>query len=201
MNNARGRRPGQPNTRERIRTVAREAFLASGYPRTTLRAVAAAADVDVALISYYFGSKQGLFAAAMTLPVSPASVLSQVLSGDPNRMAEQVVAAVIATWDDPELGEPLKALITAAIQDATVLRALREYVEQEIIARLAERIKGPGATARAGALVTTLVGVIFTRYLLGLEPVASMHPVELARRVTNPRGPSSVPDQPGRRRL
>jgi len=65
MNKPRGRRRGQADTSERIRLAARACFLASAYPGTTLRAAATAADVDVALISYYFGSKQGLFGAAM----------------------------------------------------------------------------------------------------------------------------------------
>jgi AcrR family transcriptional regulator len=200
MKKPRGRRPGQADTRERIRVAARSCFLATGYPGTTLRAVAAAADVDVALISYYFGSKQGLFAAAMTLTVSPAAVLDGVLSSDPERMAEQVVAAVITTWDDPELGGPLKALVTAAMQDAAVLRVFQEYVEREVVARLAERIGGPEATARAGAFLTVVAGVIFTRHLLGLEPMASMPAAELTRRLTSPRGPSSAAGAPPRRR-
>jgi AcrR family transcriptional regulator len=199
MNKPRGRRPGNADTRERIRVAARARFLATGYPGTTLRAVAATADVDVALISYYFRTKQGLFEAAMALPVSPATVLDGVLSGEPERMAQHVVAAVIATWDDPGLGVPLKALVTAALQDATVLRALREYVQREVVARLAERIGGSDATARASSIVTTVAGVIFTRYLLGLEPMASMPAAELTRRLTGPRGPSRT-DQWAHRR-
>jgi hypothetical protein len=99
---------------------------------------------------------------------------------------------VLATWDDPALGGPLKALVTAAMQDPTVLRALREYVEREVIAQLAERIGGPDATARASTFVVTIAGAIFTRYLLGLEPIASMPAAELTRRLVGQRPSSSA---------
>lgn len=187
MNKPRGRRPGQPATRERILSAARTCFQATGYPGTTLRAVAAVAGVDVALISYYFGSKQGLFAAAMTLPISPAVVLDNVLAGDPAHFPERILAAVLATWDDPEFGEPLRALVVAALQDPAMLRAVREYVEREVVARLADRLGGPDATARAATFLTTIAGVIFTRHLLGLKPMVSMPADELIRRLSRPR--------------
>jgi len=116
-------------------------------------------------------------------------------------MAEQVLAAVIATWNDPALGGPLKALVRAAVQDPAVLRALREYVRREVIGRLAERIGGPDATtAHASTLVTTVAGVILTRHLLGLEPMASMPAAELTRRLTDQRGWSSGVEKRARRR-
>jgi AcrR family transcriptional regulator len=139
----------------------------------------------VALISHYFGSKQGLFAASMTLPVSPAAVLDKALAGDRQQLGERVLAAAIATWDDPAIGGALKMLVITAMQDDTVLRALREYVEREIIQRVAERLGGgPDATARASALMTTVAGVIFTRYLLGLEPMKNLPADEFVRRLS-----------------
>jgi AcrR family transcriptional regulator len=60
MNKSRGRPRGNPPTKARIADVARALFLRHGYRGTTMRAVADAAGVDSALISYHFGSKQGL---------------------------------------------------------------------------------------------------------------------------------------------
>jgi AcrR family transcriptional regulator len=184
MNKPRGRRPGAPDTRERILEAARTVFLEKGYPGATMRAVAASADVDVALVSYYFGSKQGLFAAAMTLAVSPATVLEQALTGPPEHLQERIIAAVITTWDDPRLGAPMRMLVAAALQDPALLRVVREYVEREIIARLAERLGGADATVRVTAFVATVAGVIFARHLLGLAPLVDMPPDELTRRLT-----------------
>ena len=80
---ARGRRPGRPETRAEVLEVARRRFLADGYQAVTLRSVAAEAGVDAALISYYFGSKKGLFGAAMALSANPPEAVLEALAGDP----------------------------------------------------------------------------------------------------------------------
>ena len=64
-----GRPPGTSDTRERILTSARELFARNGIDKTSIRAVAAAAGVDPALVHHYYGTKQQLFAAAIPRPV------------------------------------------------------------------------------------------------------------------------------------
>ncbi|WP_432498791.1 TetR/AcrR family transcriptional regulator [Kineococcus auxinigenes] len=190
MNRRRGRPPRNPSnssepvgpsTRERILLAARSRLLSHGYTGTTLRAVAADAEVDVALISYYFASKRGLFSAVMSLTLSPPQVLAAALEGDAAQLPERLLAAVSAAWEDPDSGPALRALVVMALEEPAVLRAVVEFLEQEVIARLAEQIGGPQATARAGAAVTTLAGVIFTRYVLRLHPAAGASREQLIR--------------------
>ena len=52
-------------TREKLLDAAREAMWRRGYANVGLREIARAAGVDVALISRYFGGKQGLFEATL----------------------------------------------------------------------------------------------------------------------------------------
>lgn len=61
-------RPGRPSTgaRERILAAGYETLLADGYAGLTMAKVAVRAGESKALISYHFGSKQGLVAAAAT---------------------------------------------------------------------------------------------------------------------------------------
>ena len=68
-----GRRPGVSGTREAILDAARRAFAEQGYQHATIRGVADLAGVDPALVHHYFGTKQGLFVAAMQLPVTRSS--------------------------------------------------------------------------------------------------------------------------------
>jgi AcrR family transcriptional regulator len=176
MNKSRGRgRPrGTTHTREQILQSARQMFLASGYRRVSMRAIATAAGVDVALISYYFGSKRGLFAAVMQLAVSPPEVLRYSLRGDPSRLPERIIADVIATWDDPERGAPLAALYHSAGSDPAASRLLRELIEREVVAVIAEHLGGADASARAGIVASQIAGLIFMRYVLRAEPLATM---------------------------
>ena len=65
-----GRRTGDSGTREAILGAARKQFGDHGYAGATIRAIAADAGVDPALVHHFFGTKERLFAAAMRLPVN-----------------------------------------------------------------------------------------------------------------------------------
>jgi AcrR family transcriptional regulator len=179
----RGRRRGSPDTREAILTVARHRFLEDGYGPVTMRSIAAEAGVDAALISYFFGSKKGLFGAVLGLVANPPEVLAGALPGDPGTLPERVLRALLTAWDDPEGGARLVLLVRAAVQEPELARLLRDLLEREIIGRIAEHVGGTAASARAGAFGTQLAGLIFARYILGLEPVASMPADELIARL------------------
>ncbi|WP_231116294.1 TetR/AcrR family transcriptional regulator [Motilibacter rhizosphaerae] len=179
----RGRRPGPSDTRERLLAAARTEFAEHGYQRATMRAVAAAAGVDVKLVAHYFGSKKGLFGAAMELPVNPAAILGALLEGDVRLLPERIVASVLQVWDDPVDGPLLRTLMLSALHDEAMATALREYIEREVFDRLAERLPGPHARARAAAGMAQIAGLIFARYLLQVGPVAAMPAGELAAQV------------------
>ncbi|MCX5001431.1 TetR family transcriptional regulator [Streptomyces sp. NBC_00638] len=181
----RGRRPGSPDTRAAILDVARRRFLEDGYHAVTLRSVAGEAEVDLALISYYFGSKKGLFGAALALGANPAEILARVVEeGDLSTFPERVVRQVLAVWDDPVTGPPLLAMLKSAIDDDAFGELVKEAVEREIVDRIAGLVPGRNARQRAAAFTTVIAGVIATRHLLRLEPIASMAPDEVVRFVS-----------------
>ncbi len=177
----RGRRPGRPETRAQVLEVARRRFLAEGYQAVTLRSIATEVGVDVALVSYFFGSKRGLFGAALALTANPPELLLAALPGDPVSLPERVLAALVGAWDDPQQGGPLRVLVTAAVQDPEVARLLTDAFEHEMVDRVADHIGGPYARYRAGTFVAQLAGLVFTRYVLRLEPLASMTADEIVR--------------------
>jgi len=177
----RGRRKGNPDTRQQIIEVARARFLAEGYQKVSLRSIAAAAGVDVALISYFFGSKRGLFGAALALSVNPAELFaSQLAQADLATLPQRALALLLASWDDPEHGAVLRALALGAIEDPAMGQLLSDLIEREIIDALADRL-GPDGRQRAARYLAVMAGTIFTRHILRIEPLASMTRDELMK--------------------
>src|SRR4051795_7094747 len=76
----RGRRPAGADTRAAIAAAARRRFAEVGYPRTTMRAIAADAGVDPRLITHFFGSKQELFVTVVELPFEPEPTFEALLA-------------------------------------------------------------------------------------------------------------------------
>lgn len=174
MNKGRGRPAGGSDARDRIVRAGRTRFAADGYAGATLRAIAADAEVDVALISYYFGSKQGLFVASLSVAIAPADIVGAALAGPPEEMAGRILTAVMNSWEDHDRAQEMRAFIISLLQHEALLVAFRGYLERELLDRTAERIGGARASERATAAITIVVGVVFARYVVALGPAAEL---------------------------
>lgn len=179
----RGRRPGGEDTRGRIIAAAREAFGERGFDATSVREVATRAGVDAALVHHYFGTKQRLFVAAMEFPVDPTTVLPGLLGDGGPGTGERFVRFVVALWDRPEVRPMLLGVVRSASTDAVAAAMTRRLVAEGPIAALAARSPLPDAEVRAALAGAHLVGIVLARYIIALEPIASMTPDELATRV------------------
>jgi AcrR family transcriptional regulator len=160
--------PGQ--ARAAILSAARSEFGRRGYEGATMRAIAAAAEVDVALVGYYFGTKSDLFVASLELPVNPADVLAEILAQDMDDAAERLLAVLLKVWDQPVTGAPLIAMLRSLATQAAVLR---EFIGRHLISPLAAAIPGPASELRAAAFTSQILGLVLERYVLEIEPLAS----------------------------
>lgn len=170
---AKGRRgpKGDPGkARAAILAAARAEFGRRGFEAATLRAIAEAAGVDVALVSYYFGSKADLFLEALELPVDPAAVLGGVLEQGLDGAGERLLRALLTIWDEPGTGAPLAAMMRSLATRADVLRL---FVESKLVGTIAAALTGPDAELRAAAFTTQVFGLLLERYVLEIEPLAS----------------------------
>ncbi|MPZ71690.1 MAG: TetR family transcriptional regulator [Nitriliruptorales bacterium] len=169
-----GRRPGTTRTREAILAAARAAFAARGYTAASLRQVASDADVDAALVMHYFGSKRGLFAAAIGMPVDVDGLLDQLRDGPVDTLGERLARFYLRMIDAPS--SPVVALLRSAASDDEAARMVREFISQEVIARLVDTLDVPDAALRATLVGTQLVGMAVLRRVVGVEPLASARP-------------------------
>ena len=160
--------------RAAILAAARESFAAQGFRGTTMRGIARAAGVDAALVHHYFGSKDDLFLAALEVPIDPRSVLPTLLEGDLETAAERLLRTVLTIWDEPSVSLQLAALFRTALASPAESNPLRDGLLPLVLTPLAARLPGPDAVHRAQLVVTQMMGLLVTRYVLALEPLASM---------------------------
>jgi len=185
--NARRRRPGRPagnsDTRERILASARELFAHNGIDRTSIRAVAAKAGVDAALVHHYFGTKQQLFAAAIRLPIDPMDVLVPMRETPVEELGYKLPSLLLALWDS-ELGAGLIATLRSLISGSEVSLA-RSFLQEVISAEVGSRVNDPPGSGmiRTQFVASQLMGVVMARYIVKIEPFASLPAEQIAQTI------------------
>lgn len=167
-----GRRPGAGGTREKILAAARAHFGDAGYEGSTVRGIASAAGVDPALVLHYFGSKEGVFRAAMDFPIDPAEFIPRLLAPGLEGLGERLARFFLDTWDSPA-GQPLLGLIRSVVGSEDAAALLREFVSREVLGRLAKALEVDQPQLRASLAGSSLIGLAMLRYVVKIEPLAS----------------------------
>lgn len=176
-------RPGRPPTgaRERILEAALEVLRSDGYAGLTIAKVAARAGENKALISYHFGSKQGLIAEA-------GRALGQVITDDvlaglagATTVDEIIRGAIdgvnLVLERDVRLARVYFDLNAVSVVEEDVRAVMREIKDQwrEVLSRLLAGAGLPRADARIAA-----VAVIAASEGLSLEWIERGEGTELA---------------------
>ena len=169
----RGRRPGAPDTRAEILTSARSLFATRGYKATSVRAIAAEAGVDPALVHHYFGTKDDLFVAALQLPVDPRVVLAPVFEGGVDGAGERLLHIFLSVWDDENARLPLLGLVRGVVEPEGRM-LLREGLFGVILGPIGEGLNLDDPQRRIAHVASQMIGLVMLRYVLEVEPLASM---------------------------
>jgi AcrR family transcriptional regulator len=181
------RRPGRPagssDTRERILTSARELFARNGIRNTSIRAVAAAAGVDSALVHHYFGTKEKLFAATVHIPIDPMDVIGVLRQVPVEELGHTLASMLLALWDS-DIGAAFIAALRSILAGSEV-HLFRSFIEDVIAVEMGPRVDNPPGTGhlRIQFVASQLVGVVMARYVLEFEPFASLPADQIARTI------------------
>jgi AcrR family transcriptional regulator len=178
-----GRRPGSPDTRGDIVEAARAEFAERGYDAATVRAIAARAGVDPALVHHYFGAKEHVFLAAMQLPIEPATIVAAITTGPRDAIGERAVRTLLAVWENPAARTGFLALLRSAMTHEQAASLLRQFVTRTLLARVAATLDVPDPQLRAALCGSQLVGLAMLRFVLRVEPLASAPPESVVRLV------------------
>jgi len=197
----RGRRPlGSPDARQAVLDAARELFAELGFERTTMRAVAARAGVDPALIYHYFSDKDQLLFAALQPPVDAATVFTGI-GGTPERAGEELVRRLIGVWEErPVVREQMAAIIRTGLSHDRASRLLREILSSFILAALGDVLADDRRELRVALIGSHIGGLMLARYILKVPGAAAASPEDLVQAVgptvqrylTGDLGPASV---------
>ncbi|WP_372734409.1 TetR family transcriptional regulator [Nocardioides sp.] len=164
----RGRRPGEPPTREQIRDAARRLFGEHGFPGTSLRQIAAEAGVDVRLVSHYFGSKADLFVAAVDLPFDPEPAFDALLADGSDGLGERLAAFVLGILDSQRGRLVMSGMIRAAASEEAAAAMVRDRLVGHLLLPLARRLGADQAELRASLVGSQIAGLVTARHIVGL---------------------------------
>ena len=179
---SRGRRPGAPDTRAEVLAAARTSFAEKGFRGTTIRAVAAAAGVDPALVHHYFGTKDDLFVAALQIPVDPREVLAPVVAAGPDGAGERLLRAFLSVWDDPEIQPGLVALVRSLMSDDGA-GLVRDGFIPVVVGPVLASLVPDRPEVRIPLVASQVIGLILARYVVALPPLAEMPAEDLVARM------------------
>ena len=179
----RGRPAGSSDTRERILSSARELFARNGISNTSIRAVAAAAGVDSALVHHYFGTKEKLFAEVVHIPIDPMDIIGPLREVPVEELGYRLPSMLLPLWDS-EVGTGFLAALRSMLAGNEV-NLFRTFIQDIIAVEVGTRVDNPPGSGiiRIQFVASQLVGVVIARYILELEPFASLPPEQVAKTI------------------
>src|SRR5262245_12607699 len=166
-------------TRARILQAARERFAADGYERTTIRAVAAAAAIDPSMVMRYFGSKEGLFAAAASFDLR----IPDLAALPRQKLGPALVEHFLARWEGDVSDDALRVLLRAAASHGSAAERMREIFRSQLVPALAVVVPRQQAPTCAAMVATQMLGLAFCRYVLRLPGIADLPHATLVARI------------------
>lgn len=151
-------------TRARILAAAQTVFSTRGYAEAGVREITALAAVNPSLVNRYFGSKEGLFEAALEAALN----VGYLTDAGHAEFGRRVVDTFLEGRGEVN---PLPMLVFAAADAGAKAIALRLLADR-IVTPLAGWLGGAEAEARAARIMVIATGFFTFRLLLPLAPLA-----------------------------
>ncbi|MFF4355837.1 TetR family transcriptional regulator [Streptomyces sp. NPDC001604] len=172
--------PGSGSTRRRSETTrnailvaARERFAADGYERATIRAIARDAGIDPSMVMRYYGNKEGLFAAAVSIDLR----MPDMAALPREEVGWRLVAHFLGMWEENEV---LTALLRVGATNGAGAERMQEIFRDQMMPVAHAVCPDPQqAPARAALTAAQLLGLALTRYVLRFPPTVALSREEL----------------------
>jgi len=175
---AAARRRDAQATRAAILEAAKVQFARAGYDGATLREIAGAAGVDVALVGRYFGGKEGLFTEALKTSIHP-----KFLSLDRASFAREVAETMAGDPHEDEARTMAFQFLLRAATSPVTAPLLNVAVQARFLGPIRDYLGGADPLPRARVLAATIIGLLVER-LIRDEPLTGREREVYVTRVT-----------------
>jgi AcrR family transcriptional regulator len=160
-------------TRAAILHAARERFAADGYERATIRTIARDAGIDPSMVMRYYGSKEGLFAAAVAVDLK----LPDLGPLPRDEVGSALVTHFLAMWEENEV---LTALLRVGATNQAGAERMQGIFQEQLLPVARQACPDPEQVpVRAALTATQLLGLALTRYVLRLPPAVALSRQEI----------------------
>lgn len=166
-------------TREAILQSAQKLFYERGYDGASVRQIAHEVPIDPAMIMRYFGSKEGLFSAAVLIDLK----LPDPSTIPPDHAGEGLVRHFLKLWEGDRSAIGLPILLRSAVSNKDATDKIRAIFAKQVAPTIAGITSADDADTRAGLIVSQLFGLALCRYILKLPPVVDMTEDEIVERI------------------
>jgi AcrR family transcriptional regulator len=180
----RGPRDDRGVIAERILAAARASFAELGYAGTTLRSVARQADVDPALVNYYFKTKSGLLEAALVPPKRWTTSLAEAATAPVKERGAALVRTFLAAWEDTATAEYLRSVILTAAHEPVARQHLAANFARYILQAISANLDDADRLTRASLMSSQMVGLAMTRYVWKVGAIAQMSSDDVVRYIS-----------------
>ncbi|MDO5049295.1 MAG: TetR family transcriptional regulator [Actinomycetaceae bacterium] len=168
---SRGPKGARGEVRDRLLESAKILFGSQDFQSTTVRQIAERADCDPGLVSYYFGSKIGLFREAMSLPADPIKVIFDAFEGGPGA-GQRIMLAVMNLWESSEATSNFRMFMSTTVASRATFEVFASWLDESFLTPLAAQIDGPDAKLRVQLAFSQVLGTVVARYVYGSDPLA-----------------------------
>lgn len=190
--------------------AARAVLARAGYADTTLKAVASAAGIAPDVLASLYRNREELLRAALQLPFDPTSAVPRLVGPGVDGMGERLVRAAMSVMESDQMRSDIAYVGRAAsgglgsaggsaggvVDVVGLVRGAFDFVQDTVVDRALEILGVPDARMRGALITSYLAGVMITRYVVKMEPLASASDDEvvalvapLIQRTLDPRNP------------
>jgi AcrR family transcriptional regulator len=191
--------------------AARAVLARAGYADTTLKTVANAAGIAPDVLASLYRNREELLSAALQLPFDPAAAVPRLIGPGLEGMGERLVRAAMAVMQSDQMRSDIAYVgrlasegaagsgagaVTGVADAVGLVRGAFDYIQDTVVDRALESLGVPDARMRGALITSYLAGVMITRYVVKMEPLASASEDEvvalvapLVQRTLDPRHP------------